>query len=180
MFGQAPPGEALARVLLAGRGDVGVCQDAAGRDRSPREDVENQIGHRIDLSLGKISIAVLVPRIDDLDADARVVQAAASRPGGHAGMPSPRRLGNELYDRAVLLDDVMCADLRLRRAKPAYRVGLRRHAGIVKDEGIDRRLPSVGIRRSLETRHEVAVCLRRAWRTHGIDYRPSVSLWRVR
>ena len=102
-----------------------------------RQDLQRQLLQRPDLHLGKIAVAVFVTRIDQLDADRALVHADLAFPAGLAGVPGGLVLGDQLVDRAVLVDQVMGTDLGFRVAQPVDGRLRRAHAGIVQDEQID-------------------------------------------
>src|SRR4051794_33329118 len=122
-LGEALPGEELAGIGLALGRDIGVAEDALGRDRVAGQDGAAQRLEGGELRLGKRAIAVLVAGIDQLDADRAVIDVAGAGPEAAPGMPGAPRLVDELPDRAVLLDEVMRADLGVGIAQPVERGG---------------------------------------------------------
>ena len=122
---QRVPGEQLARIFLASRGDVGMADDVAAPYPVPLLDVGDQRDHRRHLLVGEGAVAELVARIDDLDPDAGRIDVGHPAPTGLAGMPGAVRLIHQPVDRAVLVDEIVGGDLRFGRGQPVER-GLRR------------------------------------------------------
>ena len=87
-------------------------------DRMPGEDAEAEFADCRHLQGGEGAVAPVVPGIDDLDADAAVVQPAPPVPARHAGMPSALCFGYQTEDRAILLDDIMGGDPGVGIAQP--------------------------------------------------------------
>src|SRR5262245_38209529 len=74
------PWEFLARILLARGRDVGVAEHAVGWNAVTREDAAAECRDGGDLAAREIGIAVVVTRIDDLDADRARVEVGFARP----------------------------------------------------------------------------------------------------
>src|SRR3546814_4836574 len=73
-------GEKFARILLAGRGDIRMADDIAARDRVAVLDHVDEADDGGDLRVGKGHIAPFMPRIDDIDPDARRIDVADPAP----------------------------------------------------------------------------------------------------
>jgi uncharacterized protein (DUF2236 family) len=79
-----------------------------------------------------------VAGIDDLDADRAVVQILLALPARHPRMEGALLLRNETPDRAVLLDDVVRADLCLGVAQAIDCLSRALHPGVVQNQHVDR------------------------------------------
>src|SRR5262245_4824405 len=77
---QRLPGKFLARILLARGRDVGVGEHAVRWNAVAREDAAAERRHGCDLTAWEIRIAVVVSRVDDLDADRARVEIGLARP----------------------------------------------------------------------------------------------------
>jgi hypothetical protein len=150
--GKAPPGKFLARVLLALGRDIRVSEHAGGGNRMARQDVTTECDHGFDLQVGKVAVAEVVPRIDDLDADGVRVDVGHAVPRSQAGMPGAPRLRHELVDTTVLVDEIVRGDLHDRIAQPRAGGLARLHAGIVQQQHVDRALALVVIGRGDDAR----------------------------
>src|SRR3954453_21890338 len=84
---QRMPGEQLARIFLPAGRDVRMADHVAAADSVPLLDVGNQRDDRGDLLVWELSIAELMARVDDLDADARGIDVADPAPARLAGVP---------------------------------------------------------------------------------------------
>src|SRR3546814_5700286 len=84
-----------------------MADDIAARDRVPVLDQMDQPHHRRDLLGGKGDIAPFVPRIDDLDADARRIDVADPAPVRRARVPCALLFGHHMGDLPILADDIM-------------------------------------------------------------------------
>ena len=139
---QVPPGEQRAGVLLAGRRDVGMADHIAGGDGMAGDDAGGQRDQRLDLGGGKGAIAEFIAGIDQFDPDGARIDVGFTTPRRHSRMPGPHRLRHQGEYPAVLLDQVMGADLGRGIAEP--RQGRRpiRHAGVVHHQHVDDRAPA--------------------------------------
>ena len=107
-------------------------------DGVTREDVGGEPLEPRHLPLRKRTIAPFVSRVDELDPDRGVVDIALPAPGCDAGMPGAGALGHERVELARFADDIMRAHLALGIAQPGEGLIRARHAGVVKDEHLDR------------------------------------------
>ena len=108
------------------------------RDAPARDDVAAQRLDRLHLRLREFAVAPFVAGIDDLDPDRDVVQTVLAEPARNPGMKGAAFLGHQPPDRAVLLDEIMRADLGLRVAQPVERGFGALHAGIMQHQHVDR------------------------------------------
>ena len=133
---QPLPRKGFARVLLAGRRDVGMGEHALGRDSPAGADVARRGDRRRDLALRKGRRAAVMAGIDDLDPDRGRVEIALAFPQGLARVPRAALSGTSWSDRAILPDQIVRRDLRGRIEQEIERRLARRHAGIVQDEAV--------------------------------------------
>src|ERR1044071_3615467 len=119
-----------------------MADDAIGRDTPAGDDVAAQPLDRAHLRLREFAIAPFMARIDDLDPYRDVIQIVLAEPARDPGVKRAALLGYQPPDRAVLLDEIMRADLGFRVAQPVERGGGIRHAGIMQYQHVDR--PHVG------------------------------------
>ncbi len=86
----------------------------------------------------EVPVAELVAGIDQLDADGAGVDVPLAGPAGHAGVPGAPVLGHQLEDPTVLLDHVVGAHLGGGVAETLQRRLARLHAGVMKQQHVDR------------------------------------------
>lgn len=138
-IGQQLPRKLLARVLLAGRRDVGMRQHPLGQDfRVTAEDRLRQRDHGRDLLQRELVVAEFMTGVHDFDADGSRVDVRLARPGRHAGVPGALVLRHALHDAAVLEHDVVRRDLALGRGQALERGVAGLHARIMKKKNIRR------------------------------------------
>jgi len=100
---------------LAGRRDVGMGNDPAGRNGVAGKDAVTEGDDGVDLDVGiggkrAVRQRHVMAAIDDLDADGARIQVVVALPAGDAGMPGALVLADKLGDAAILPDHVMGRD----------------------------------------------------------------------
>ena len=146
---KTPPIEQLTGIFLARWRHIGMAEDAPGRDGMARQDLATQIGQRCPLRVGKGAIAEFVTGVLQLDPQRATIDIVLSRPVTYPGMPGASGLVHQPVEGAVLVDQIMGADLCHWIAQPGQRFFRGFHTGIMEDEhvGIFTRRPVVEIGR---------------------------------
>src|SRR5579871_954148 len=101
------PGKALPRIDFAVRRDVGMGEDALGRNLVTSAEVAAEFADGRDLHLRIRWQPTRMAGIDDLDPERTRVEVGLPSPGGSSGMPGAPVLGDELQDLAVLAHEIM-------------------------------------------------------------------------
>src|SRR5579859_4764518 len=104
---QPRPVEVRARVGLATRRDVAVRSDIA--QRQPASQLADETREARVLSVGEDAVVDAL----ELDADGKIVAAAATAPGRGAGMPRAALDRHELHQLAVAADQEMRGDAQV-------------------------------------------------------------------
>ena len=101
-------------------------------------DIANKRDNGFDLWLRKRLIAVLVPRIDNLDADRSGIDVGLAFPEAPPRMPGPAGFRHALQDAAILVDDIVGRDFRTRITQALQGFFAGRHAGVMEHDHIHR------------------------------------------
>src|SRR5579871_104523 len=136
--GQGSPVEQLARVDLAPGCHVGMADDPRAGDRVARHYAAAEFDERRHLRIRKGPVAEVMAGIDELDADGDAVHVALAAPIADARVPGAPALVHQAIDRALLVDQVMAADLRGgvgQAPQSRFRIP---HAGVVENDEIGR------------------------------------------
>src|SRR5262245_43574297 len=99
-------------------------------------DIVAKCNDGLDLASDEIGIAIGVAGIGYLDADRAGIDVRPAAPGPAACMPCSIGFAHHLYNRAVLMHEIMTGDLAHRVAKPGFRRAACLHARIVDKDDV--------------------------------------------
>src|SRR5690625_4506272 len=133
---QSRPVEELAGIFLTERRHVRMAHDSVARNAPAHAQHGQQFQQHRHLRLREGAVAPLVARVDQLDPDRAIVDAALALPEGEPGVPGSATFRHKAPEGAVLLDAVVGRHPRGRIAEALDRLLAAAHAGVVQHDEV--------------------------------------------
>ena len=145
---QRGPVKRLTRVYFAARRNIAMAENILRRNGVPRRHLLQEFNERRHLRFREsVHFAVFMPVMVKLNADRGGVHICLALPKRNTGMPSARRLIDQLENMPVAANEIMRRDFGRRVAQPRQRRLAIGHIGIMQNYVADGASPIVEIGR---------------------------------